>query len=73
MDYTKSALVFSLHKQALFAGKLAVVTADTTSPLGNVELWIYGSDPEKILDWLAPQTIDGREQTPRKFSEIKSL
>ena len=68
MDYTKPALVFNLHKQALFAGKLAVVTADTASPLGNIELWIYGNDPEKILDWIAPQTIDGREQTPRKFS-----
>ena len=73
MDYTEPALVFNLHKQALFAGKLAVVTVDTSSPLGNVELRIYSRDPEKILDWIAPQTIDGKEQTPKKFSEINSL
>ncbi len=73
LDYSSSALVFNLHKQALYSGKLAAVTADTTSPLGNVELWIFGSYPEKILDWIAPQTIGGKEQIPRKFNEINSL
>lgn len=73
LDYANSALVFNLHKQALYAGKFATVTADTASPLGNVELWIYGNEPEKILDWIAPQTIDGKEQTPKVFSEIDSL
>jgi len=73
MDYANHALVFNLHKQALFVGKYAVVTADTSSPLGNVELWIFGKEPEKVLDWIAPETIEGKETIPRKFSEINSL
>ena len=73
IDYSESSLIFSFHKQALFTGKFAVITSDTSSPLGNVELWIKGKDPERILDWMAPQTEDGREITHRKFKDIFSL
>lgn len=73
IDYSENSVVFSFHKQALFVGKMAVIAPDTSSPLGNVELWIRGRDPEKILDWIAPQTEDGREITPSKFNDIFNL
>ena len=73
LDYIKKSVVLYFHKQALFAKKFAVITSDTSSPLGNVELRIKGKNPEAILDWLAPQTIDGKETRRRKFSEINYL
>jgi len=73
IDYSESSLIFSFHKQALYIGKIAVITSDTSSPLGNVELWIKGRDPEKILDWIAPQTEEGREITHRRFNDIFNL
>ena len=73
LDYSKKSVVLHFHKQALFAKKFAVVTSDTSSPLGNVELSIKGNNPEKILDWLAPLTVEGRETRKRSFNEINNL
>ncbi len=73
LDFSRKSVILYFHKQALFAKKFAVITADTSSPLGNVELSIKGNNPEKILDWLAPQTVEGRETRKRKFNEISSL
>ena len=73
LDFSKNSVVLHFHKQALFAKKFAVITSDTSSPLGNVELSIKGKNPENILDWLAPQTVEGRETRKRKFNEINSL
>lgn len=73
LDFSKSGVVLHFHKQALFVNKFAVVTADTSSALGNIELVIKGKNPEKILDWLAPQTFEGQETRRRKFSEINNL
>ncbi|MHA1304641.1 MAG: RNA-binding domain-containing protein [Candidatus Heimdallarchaeaceae archaeon] len=69
----EETLLLYLHKQALFVNKIAVVTEDTSSPFGNVELRIHGKNSEKLLDWLAPQTFEGKEVNPRKFNEIYSL
>lgn len=73
LDFSTSSVVLHFHKQALFVKKFAVITADTASALGNVELSIKGKNPEKILDWLAPQTIEGQESRKRRFSEINHL
>jgi predicted RNA binding protein with dsRBD fold (UPF0201 family) len=73
LDFSKSSVILHFHKQALFVKKYAVVTSDTSSALGNVELRIKGKNPEKILDWLAPETSEGRETRRRRFSEIKNL
>jgi predicted RNA binding protein with dsRBD fold (UPF0201 family) len=73
LDFARNSVVLNFHKQALYMNKFAVVTADTASPLGNVELSIRGKNPEKILDWITPQTIEGRETRKRKFSEISNL
>ncbi|NPD88098.1 MAG: hypothetical protein HGN29_05225 [Asgard group archaeon] len=73
LDFKRNSVVLNFHKQALFAKKFAVITADTSSPLGNVELSIKGKNPEKILDWLAPQTVEGRETRRIEFNEINNL
>ena len=73
LDYSSNRIVFYFHKQALFSGKLAVITQDTSSPLGNIELHLEHFDPERILDWIAPQTSEGKELRKTSFNEIKQF
>ena len=63
-------LVFKFHKQGLYVNKIAIVTSDTSSPLGNLRLKIKSSDPLKILDWIAPETEEGFETKKRYFGEV---
>lgn len=72
-DYYSNSLIIPLHKQALFANKIAFTTEGTSSPLGDVELIIQPDDCDKFLDWFVPKTEDGKELVIRKFSEIISL
>ncbi len=72
-DYYSNSLVVPLHKQALFTNKIAFTTEGTSSPLGNVELIIQPDNCDKFLDWFVPKTEDGKELSPRKFSEISTL
>jgi len=73
IDFNQRGVLLHFHKQALYVGRFAVITSDTSSPLGDFQLLIKGADPEKILDWLAPETFEGNEKRKRKFSEITSL
>lgn len=73
LDFPANEIIVYLHKQALYAGKIAVITSDTTSPLGQVELHIGGKDPKALLDWLAPKTVEGKEVSPTKFSDVLKL
>ncbi|MHA1199863.1 MAG: RNA-binding domain-containing protein [Candidatus Heimdallarchaeaceae archaeon] len=66
-------VIFIIHKQALYVNKIAVITKDTTSPLGNVELIVHTKDTEKFLDWFAPETLEGRILNPSKFNDIFNL
>jgi len=56
----KDRLVFYLHKQALYAGRLSFVSGDNESPLGAVRVEIEHPEPRRVLDWLAPPTRHGR-------------
>jgi hypothetical protein len=47
-----------LNKQAAFAGR---VNFSATSPLGPIEVEIVDEDIESLIDWLAPETVEGRE------------
>ncbi|MHA1352530.1 MAG: RNA-binding domain-containing protein [Candidatus Heimdallarchaeaceae archaeon] len=71
-EYT---LLLYLHKQALCSKRIAVVTEDTSSPFGHIELRIQSENDtaEEILDWLAPKTEKGKEINPRSFREIYSF
>ncbi|MHA1687254.1 MAG: RNA-binding domain-containing protein [Candidatus Heimdallarchaeaceae archaeon] len=73
IDYSTNSLIFYLHKQALYSGKIAIITSDTTSPLGQVELHIRNKDPKEILDWIAPKTVDGREIKKTVFDDVYKL
>lgn len=49
---------FSLNKQAAFVGKVAF--AGEESPLGPVVVEVQAPDVERLLDYLAPRTKDGK-------------
>ena len=53
-------LVFYLHKQALYNGRLSFVSGDFESPLGAVRVVVEHPEPRRVIDWLAPPTVRGR-------------
>ncbi|MGC8597297.1 MAG: RNA-binding domain-containing protein [Thermocladium sp.] len=48
-----------LHKQAAYVGAISFVTHDSESPMGPITITITASDPEKIIEWLAPHAPRG--------------
>ena len=53
-------LIFYIHKQAALRGRLSFVSSDAESPLGAIRFTIYHPEPEKVIDWLAPPTRQGK-------------
>ncbi|MEB3861813.1 MAG: hypothetical protein GSR84_06300 [Desulfurococcales archaeon] len=53
-------LVFHLHKQAAYVGKLSFVSGDHESPMGAIRVTVEHPDPRQVVDWLAPPTVRGR-------------
>ncbi len=53
-------LVFYIHKQAAYVGKVSFVSGDNESPLGAIVVTIEHPDPKRVIDWLAPPTVRGR-------------
>lgn len=54
-------IYFYLNKQAAFVGNLSFVGEFTNeSPLGPIEIEISTNNPEKLIDWLAPRTRNGK-------------
>lgn len=49
---------FSLNKQAAYAG---VISFSESTLLGGIEVEIYDEEIEKLIDWLSPKTIRGKE------------
>ena len=66
-------IIFNFHKQALMVEKIVVITPDTSSPLGSVELTIHTQNIEKFLNWLVPKTHEGKILKPKKFNDIFNL
>ena len=62
-------LVFHLHKQAAYKGRLSFVSGDHESPLGSIRVVIEHSSPRDVLDWLAPPTVRGRPVFERGVPE----
>jgi predicted RNA binding protein with dsRBD fold (UPF0201 family) len=48
-----------LHKQALAAGKVAIVDSPDESPLGAIEISIETDTLPDFINYLAPRTVDG--------------
>ncbi|MCD6488703.1 MAG: hypothetical protein J7K21_05715 [Desulfurococcales archaeon] len=57
---TKDTLVFKLHKQAAYAGKLSFIDSDNESPLGPIVFYVESADIMRVIDWLAPKTNMGK-------------
>ncbi|RLF12210.1 MAG: hypothetical protein DRJ98_01225 [Thermoprotei archaeon] len=57
---TGDKLVFYLHKQAAYSGHAVFCLPEAESPLGPIEVEVEGSDLKRILDWLAPPTVNGK-------------
>ena len=55
-----NTIVFKLHKQAAYVGKISFIDSDHESPLGSITFYIESSDPGKLIDWLAPKTSMGK-------------
>ncbi|MEB3787912.1 MAG: hypothetical protein GSR78_04050 [Desulfurococcales archaeon] len=53
-------LVFHLHKQAAYVGRLSFVGGDQESPMGAIRVTIEHPEPRSVIDWLAPPTVRGR-------------
>jgi uncharacterized protein len=49
-----NVIQFSLNKQAAFMGKVSFPPEE--EPLGSIHIQIAGG--EKVIDWLAPKTVD---------------
>ncbi len=64
------AAVLLLHKQALCAGKVAIVDTDSESPLGAVRIWIKTATFPDFINHLAPRTVDGSPVDERSLGEL---
>lgn len=53
-------IVFRLHKQVAYVGKASFVDEELNPPLGTIDVYIECSNPEKLIDWLAPPTSMGK-------------
>jgi predicted RNA binding protein with dsRBD fold (UPF0201 family)/dephospho-CoA kinase len=49
---------FELNKQAAYMGELNFLDHDVA--LGGIYVTINYADPQRIIDWLAPETMDGK-------------
>ena len=70
LDKKNNDLIFNLNKQALYVNRISVITSDTSSPLGNLQIIINSKNPFRILDWIAPKTEEGFELKRTYFGEI---
>jgi predicted RNA binding protein with dsRBD fold (UPF0201 family) len=65
----KDRLVFHLHKQAAYTGKVSFVDGDNESPLGAIRFVVEHPDVKAVIDWLAPYTVRGRPVFEREMPE----
>lgn len=63
-------LRFMLNKQAATVSRVSFT--DGESPLGPITVTIESSDLEKVIDYLAPKTHEGKPVKEIKLEEIKS-
>jgi predicted RNA binding protein with dsRBD fold (UPF0201 family)/dephospho-CoA kinase len=57
----KKEIYFQLNKQAAFVGRINFVDGEVS--LGGIDVTIVDDDAERIIDWLAPMTRDGKPVT----------
>lgn len=57
---TGDTVVFYLHKQAAFVGKIHFCLPEAESPMGSIKVSIRSPNIEELVDWLSPKTVDGK-------------
>ncbi len=57
------SIVFYLNKQVAYAGHVSFSNPEGESPLGPVKVEVHCNKPNELIDWLAPQTSEGRQST----------
>ncbi|MHA1712564.1 MAG: RNA-binding domain-containing protein [Candidatus Ranarchaeia archaeon] len=53
-------VIFFLHKQAASAGQIHFCEEENESPLGPIKVEVVNIDVEWFIDWLTPQTENGK-------------
>lgn len=53
-------VVFYLHKQAAFMGKIHFCLPEAESPMGSIKVSIRSSNIGELVDWLSPKTVEGK-------------
>ncbi|HIQ03046.1 MAG TPA: hypothetical protein EYH40_01350 [Desulfurococcales archaeon] len=53
-------VVFHIHKQAAYVGRLTFATERGESPLGPITFIIETKNPKELIDWLTPKTERGK-------------
>jgi predicted RNA binding protein with dsRBD fold (UPF0201 family) len=63
---TGDTVVFYLHKQAAFMGKIHFCLPESESPMGAIKVSIRSTNIEELVNWLSPKTVEGKplEQKP---------
>ncbi len=57
---SEESIIFMLHKQAAYAGKVSFIENENESSLGPIVVKIETKAPREIIDWLAPKTSEGK-------------
>lgn len=59
----EDALVFGIHRQAAFVGRLHLCNLDDTSATGPIRVEIRAKNILDVIDFIAPPTLKGKPQT----------
>jgi uncharacterized protein len=49
---------FYLNKQAAFVDVIAICDEAEESPMGPIKVILHSRDPERVIDWLAPEFVE---------------
>ncbi len=52
-------VIFYLHKQAAYVGRVTFCQPTRESPLGPLSFYVETEDSRELINWLAPRTIRG--------------
>ena len=52
----EQTITFYLNKQVAFSSHISFADEFSESPLGSIKVKLYSSQPESLINWLAPRT-----------------
>ena len=62
----EKSIVFHLNKQVAFVGHISFSKVIGESPLGPIKVEIRCSNPQKLVEWLAPKTARSKRKRPAR-------